>query len=401
MNLELTEEQLALRDTLHAFLAKNVSVSGHLRPLLDDPRGTTDEVWQGLARLGVTGLLVPEEFGGAGLPLADTAVVLAELGAALYSGPWLSTAVAAPRALIRFGAGESAAALFRGMADGSVIATVGPLDPAQPRPRVDTGSSGTPVLRGRLEAVPDACAADVLLVFAEGPEGNNTEGNNTEGNNTEGISPAGIGTPGISTEGIGLYAVRTVDPAVTVRGRPTVDLTRRCFDVELAGAPGALLATGALRDLESVRDDVLAARATDAVGAARAVTGLVVEYAKSRQQFGRPIGSFQAVQHLCVDMFEIVELAYGGALYALWAADSADDRSRTGAVLHAKAYSGCLASVGDRAIQVLGGIGYTSEHNAHLYLRRLLGWSAYLGGADRYLEQVGERLVAPYTAITP
>lgn len=378
MNLEPTEELTALRATLRAFLAENASVSNHLRPLLDDPRGTGDAVWQGLAGLGVTGLLVPQRYGGAGIPLADTAVVLEELGAALYSGPWLSTAVAAPRALARFGAGESAAGLYRGIAAGSIIATVAPLDPAQRRPRVGTDTSGAPILRGDLEAVPDACAADVLLVFADDPDG--------------------TAVPG--ADGIGLYAVRTADPAVTVRARPTVDITRRSFDIGLAGAPAALLATGDRRDLDSVRDDVLAARATDAVGAARAVTDLVVAYAKSRHQFGRPIGSFQAVQHLCVDMFEIVELAYGGALYALWAADHADPGSRSGAVLHAKAYSGCLASVGDRAIQVLGGIGYTSEHDAHLYLRRLLGWSSYLGGADSYLEQAGERLIAEYVAGT-
>lgn len=366
MNLEPTEEQSALRAVVRAYLHRHAGIAGHLRPLLGDPRGTTAEVWHGLAELGTTGLLVPAEYGGAGATLADTLVVLDELGAALYSGPWLSSAVAAPRALARFGAGARAAALFTGIAAGTTVATVGPVDPDAERPQV-LASNGNPVLTGRLEAVPDAAAAHTLLVFADGPHG------------------------------IGLFTVPLSDPTVTRTVRATVDLTRRLFDITLSGTPATLLATGGRRELEAVRDDIVAAHAADAVGAARAITELVVAYAKTRHQFGRAIGSFQAVQHLCVDMFETVELAYGGVLHALWAADAAAPAQRSRAALHAKAYSGCLATVGDSAIQVLGGIGYTSEHDAHLYLRRLLGWSAFLGGADRYLEAAGAQLVGART----
>ncbi|MGW0181590.1 acyl-CoA dehydrogenase family protein, partial [Nocardia sp. NPDC003345] len=165
MNLEPTEELTALRATLRAFLAENASVSNHLRPLLDDPRGTGDAVWQGLAGLGVTGLLVPQRYGGAGIPLADTAVVLEELGAALYSGPWLSTAVAAPRALARFGAGESAAGLYRGIAAGSIIATVAPLDPAQRRPRVGTDTDAA--ARDLIDANPGAFHDESLVLESQ------------------------------------------------------------------------------------------------------------------------------------------------------------------------------------------------------------------------------------------
>ena len=107
---------------------------------------------------------------------------------------------------------------------------------------------------------------------------------------------------------------------------------------------------------------------------------LAVEYAKVRRQFDQPIGSFQAVQHLCVDMYEAVELARSGVIHALWAADAAEPAERHRAALRAKAFAGRLASVGDTAIQVFGGIGFTWEHDAHLYLKRLLGWSAFLGG---------------------
>jgi alkylation response protein AidB-like acyl-CoA dehydrogenase len=119
---------------------------------------------------------------------------------------------------------------------------------------------------------------------------------------------------------------------------------------------------------------------------------LAVEYARVRRQFDRPIGSFQAVQHLCVDMYETVELARGGVIHALWAADADEPGQRHLAALRAKAFAGRLASVGDTAIQVFGGIGYTWEHDAHLYLKRLLSWCAFLGGPDRYLERVGAQL---------
>ena len=139
---------------------------------------------------------------------------------------------------------------------------------------------------------------------------------------------------------------------------------------------------------------MLIASAADALGAAQAVMDLAIDYAKVRRQFDAPIGSFQAVQHLCVDMYETVELARSGVIHALWAADAADAAERHLSALRAKAFAGRLATVGDTAIQVFGGIGFTWEHDAHLYLKRLLGWSALLGGSDRYLEAVGRSLAS-------
>ena len=133
MNLELTDEQVALRDTVRSFLAEKASIAGHVRPLLDDATGTTEAVWRGLADLGTTGLLVPAEYDGAGMTMVEAGIVSEELGAALHPGPWLSTAVAATRALTRFGVdGSVAAPLYTGIADGSTIATVGPLEGARP-----------------------------------------------------------------------------------------------------------------------------------------------------------------------------------------------------------------------------------------------------------------------------
>lgn len=359
MNLELTDEQLALRDTTRRFLADKAPISGHVRGLLDDPAGVDDAVWRGLADLGTTGLLVPEEYGGAGMTMVEAGVVAEELGAALHPGPWLSTAVAAPRTLTRLCDSASAATLLAGIADGTTIATVSFLDFGN----VAVDACGNDVvLRGELGDVPDAAAADVLLVLAE------------------------------DANGTALFAVNTDSSAVSAAPERGIDQTRKQFRVQLDGAPAQRLATAAPTDVAAVIDDLLIATAADALGAARAVMDLAVEYAKVRKQFGQVIGSFQAVQHLCVDMYETVELARSGVVHALWAADALGSDERHLAALRAKAFAGRLATVGDTAIQVFGGIGYTWEHDAHLYLKRLLSWSALLGGPDRYLTELGARL---------
>ncbi|MGO9154802.1 acyl-CoA dehydrogenase family protein [Mycobacterium sp.] len=374
MNLELTDEQVALRDTTRRFLVERAPISRHVRELLDDPSGMDDAVWRGLADLGTTGLLVPEEHGGAGMTMVEAGVVAEELGAALHPGPWLSTAVAATRALTRLGAGGiHVAKLLSGIADGTTIATVTFLDPgnssAVAARRGDPGNN-TVVVRGEIAGVPDAAAADTLLVLAE------------------------------DARGTGLFAVRADSAGISLTPERGIDQTRKRFGVTFDDTPADRLATASPDDVAAVIDDVLIATSADALGAARAVMDLAVEYAKVRKQFGQVIGSFQAVQHLCVDMFETVELARSGVIHALWAADAqaaeategTDAEERHLAALRAKAFAGRLATVGDTAIQVFGGIGYTWEHDAHLYLKRLLSWSGLLGGSDRYLTELGAHL---------
>jgi alkylation response protein AidB-like acyl-CoA dehydrogenase len=354
MNLELTEEQIALRDTVRHFLSEKASVAAHVRPMLDDPTGSTDAVWRGLASLGATGVLVPVDHDGLGMTMVEAGVVAEELGAALNPGPWLSSAVTGVRALTRIGADDT---LLADIAGGIAIATVGPLRGVRP-----TADGAT--LRGEMVAVPDVAGANVLLVIAEEPTG------------------------------AGLYAVDPESDGVTVTARRHIDPTHKLFDVVLDGASARRLADAPEDAIAALVDDVLIACAADALGAATAVMNLAIDYAKVRKQFDQPIGSFQAVQHLCVDMYEAVELARSGVIHALWAADAAEPAERHLAALRAKAFAGRLAAVGDTAIQVFGGIGFTWEHDAHLYLTRLLGWSSYLGGPDRYLEQVGAQLVS-------
>lgn len=356
MNLELTEEQLALRATVRRFLVERAPISEHVRLLLDDPTGTTDAVWRGLAELGATGLLVPDELGGAGMTMVEAGIVAEELGAALHPGPWLSTAVAAARILTRLG-GDPAGRILRGIADGTTVAV---LAEQSQKPLISSRNGGVCVCSPPL-TVPDAAAADLLLVLAE------------------------------DEDGTALFAVETTDPGVTMTPERGIDKTRKQFRVDFDNAGAQRLGTLTPDAIDAVIDDVLIAMAADALGAARAVLDMTVEYAKTRRQFDQPIGSFQAVQHLCVDMYETVELARSGVVHALWAADSCPEQRHL-AALRAKAFAGRLAAVGDTAIQVFGGIGFTWEHDAHLYLKRLLSWSAYLGSPDRYLTEVGVQL---------
>jgi alkylation response protein AidB-like acyl-CoA dehydrogenase len=232
---------------------------------------------------------------------------------------------------------------------------VGPLEGGRPSV-VELGDDAG--LRGEIDSVWDAAAADVMLVLAD------------------------------DRGGTGLFAVQTSAPGVDITPRTGIDQTRKQFRVVFDDTPVQLLATATPDAVEALIDDVVIAWAADALGAARAILNLV-EYAKVRRQFGQPIGAFQAVQHLCVDMYETVELARSGVIHALWAADAGNRAERHVAAMRTRAFSGRLAAVGDTAIQVFGGIGYTWEHDAHLYLKRLLSWSAFLGGADRYLVQLG------------
>jgi alkylation response protein AidB-like acyl-CoA dehydrogenase len=357
LDFEFSEEQEALRTTVRRFLAEQAPIQPYVRDLLGDTRGTTEAVWKGLAQLGVTGLLVPEEHGGAGMGMVDMGVVLEELGRAVHPGPFISSAVAATSALIATGRG---AELLPSIADGSLIATVALLeDDGRDWRRVACRHDGAG-LTGTKTFVPDAAAADVLLVSA------------SDGN------------------GVGLFAVEAGAPGLGVEPVPSVDGTRSQATVTLQGTPARRLGDAdATAAVAEVVDRVLVALVTDGVGAAHAALDLAVAYAGDRVQFDRPIGSFQAVQHLCSDMLQALELGRAGAYYALWACDAGDPVERHRAAVMAKAFSGdAFARVGASAIQVFGGVGFTWEHDVHLFYKRLLTLQEAYGDATNFLEEL-------------
>jgi acyl-CoA dehydrogenase len=186
------------------------------------------------------------------------------------------------------------------------------------------------------------------------------------------------------------FVVAPDAPGVALDATPTIDGTRKFATITLTEAPARRLGTGdATAAIAETVDRLGIAAVVDGVGAASRALEMAIEYAKDRRQFGRPIGSFQAVQHLCADMLRAVELARAGAYYACWAADAADPAERHRAATIAQAFAADeLYTVGASLIQVHGGIGFTWEHDAHLYYKRLLTLKELSGGSPGQLEEL-------------
>ena len=359
MNFEFSDEQEQLRGSVRRFLEDRAPI-GHVRECWDDPRGTTDTVWGGLAALGVTGLLVPEAQGGVGGGLVDAAVVCEELGRVVNPGPFVSSAVGAAGLVTDLAPTDP---LLAGLADGSTVATVALLEPGHraewrgPATVADPLGDGW-ALTGTKVHVADLAAADVVLVVAS----------------------AGAG--------LGVFAVEAATAAT--EATPTIDGTRREGSLTLVATPARRVGTGDATDAVARTVDRLhTAWVVDGVGAAQRAMEMSVEYAKEREQFGAPIGSFQAVQHLCADMLRNVELARAAGYYACWALDAADPAEAHRAATMALAFAADgLCAVGASTIQVHGGVGYTWEHDAHLYYKRLLTLQGLGGGSADQLEEL-------------
>jgi acyl-CoA dehydrogenase len=350
MDTDFSPEQEALRAELRRFLAERAPVAW-VRERWDDPAGTDRAVWRGLCELGLAGLLVPEAAGGAGLGMVDAGVVLEELGRALHPGPWLASAVGAVSAATALGASDLLAAL----GSGERIATLALREPGrsfaswrEPATRADAGR-----LTGTKCHVASAADADLLLVGA----------------------------------GDGVFAVETAAPGVEIVPERQIDGTRRFARVRLSDAPARRL--GPLAALDPTVDRLAVALALDGLGAAQAVFELALEHARRREQFGRPIGAFQAVSHLCTDMFQTVELGRSGARYALWAADHAEPAERHRAAVLAMAWAADrYPAVAGTAIQIFGGAGFSWEMDVHLYHKRLLSLEQELDGSDAWYEKL-------------
>jgi alkylation response protein AidB-like acyl-CoA dehydrogenase len=259
------------------------------------------------------------------------------------------------------------------LASGETIGTVALLEPGRRygwrSPTTEARRAGEQCeLYGTKVHVPDAVAANLLLVTVH------------------------------DDEGLGVYGVDAGAPGVGVVATPSVDGTRKEGTVRLDGARGWRLGSGdATGVVAEVVDRLAVAAVVDGVGAAARALELAVDYAKERVQFDRPIGSFQAVQHLCADMLRAVELARAGAYYACWAADAADAQEHHRAATMAKAFaSDELYRVGASAVQVFAGIGFTWEHDIHLFLKRLMSLQRVGGGSDEHLDTLAALILDPH-----
>lgn len=346
MTAALSSEQLDLRQTVADLMAKR-SPESEVRRLMATDAGYDPAVWSELAALGLLGLAIPEEFGGAGAQAAELGVVAEQTGRALLCAPFLSTAVLTPYLLLALGDDDENAAILPRIAAGDLIATVAFAEPGSARPPVHpaTSATGGPAgwrLSGEKTYVLDAAQAEILYVHAE------------------------------SDSGQGIFAVDRGAPGLTVSALESVDQTRKQGRVVLADTPARLIGPGATGAdaLQTALDRAAVALVAEQAGGAMHAMQMAADYARNRYQFGRAIGSFQAVKHMCVDMLLEAESALSAARHVAAAFDGAEP-DRLADLALAQAYcSEAFVSVAANTIQVHGGIGFTWEHPAHLYLRR-------------------------------
>ncbi|MDX1649610.1 MAG: acyl-CoA dehydrogenase family protein [Myxococcota bacterium] len=358
MNFGFTEEQELLRAEVRKFLDANAPLET-VRGIVESPEGFSRDLWKQIAELGWVGLLVPEAHGGAGLGWVDLVVVLEETGRSLFPSPLLSHTLAVD-ALRHAGSESQQAAWLPRLADGSAVATVALLEeddlPGADGVRLPGEASDEGfVLRGEKLFVPDAGAAD-LFVVAFRADG-----------------------------GVRLALVERSADGVSAEDWPGIDLTRRVGRLRLDGVrvgADAVLARGDEAALQRVLDAGATAVAVESVGAAEAALRLTVDYAKQRVQFGRPIGQFQGVKHPLAEMFVDVESWKSLAYYAAWCLDERHPDTSL-AASRAKAYaSEAFPRLGIDVVQLHGGIGYTWEYDAHLFLKRAKWMRPAFGDAD-------------------
>jgi len=347
MDFVFTAEHDALRAATRDLLQRHAPEPA-VRAAMQTDDGYDPALWHRMAaEIGLQGLIVPEALGGSGADFIDLGVVMEELGRALYCGPFLSSAVLAATALAAVGDETAARTYLPALCAGSLLATVAddgllggrdlPLPAATP-------DAGTVRITGRAGFVLDGHIADIIVVSAR------------------------------HDDETGLYLVDTRVAGTTATPLPTMDLTRKIADVEFRGAPARRLGQpgNARRVLTRVGDLAAIALAAEQAGSANQVLDITVEYARTRTQFGRTIGSFQAVKHRCADMSVDIESARSAAYNGLWAAAGGQDDTQLGiaaSIAHcycSEAFTRAAAS----CIQVHGGIGFTWEHPAHLYYRR-------------------------------
>ena len=361
--LALSEDQHALQDTLRSFLADQLP-SAALRAALDTRTGYSPELHARLAgELGLTGLMIPEEFGGLGMSQAEASVVHAELGRALYPGPFLSTALAA-RMLLAAGDREAQEQWLPQLADGSATATVA------------VAGEG-----GHWAPGPDSVRAERVKRAGGGGMGRWAGG---EGWRLYGhrwyVLAAHVAdivvVPGITESGPAIFLVESRSLGFTASGQLGLDLTRRVCVTAFDEAPAVLLGQGdvAAGALAQAEHDFLLATAAEAAGGIGWCLDAAIAYAKDREQFGQPIGSFEAVAHACVDMLAEFQAVSAAARYAAVAAADGTGEAPMAAHVAALRAGEAYRAVTESATHLFGGIGFTWEHDAHLYYRR--AWSA-------------------------
>jgi alkylation response protein AidB-like acyl-CoA dehydrogenase len=363
MDFTLSDEQEELRRTVRSFLGRR-SPEAEVRRLMAEEDGHDAATWRLMAgQLGLHGLALPEEYGGGGCGMLELGVVLEEMGRALLGGPFFSTVVLAATTLLFSGDEEACQDLLPGIASGATVATLAVAEDSGCRDEAGTALTAERAsagwrLNGRKNYVPDGHLADVILVAAR------------------------------TGAGVGLFAVDGTATGLVRKPLRTLDQTRKQALLEfrsVAARPVGEAGT-AWPALRKALDVAAIALAAEQAGGAAAVLDMAVGHAKTRVQFGRPIGSFQAIKHRCADMMVAVESARATAHYALWAA-ATDAADLPLVASTAKAYcSQVFTRCAEANVQIHGGVGFTWEHPAQLYLKRAKSSEMFLGPPSLHRE---------------
>jgi len=369
MNFAFSDEQEELRRSLRRFLADK-SPESEVRRLMATDHGFDPAVWSQMAgQLGLHGLAIPERYGGLGFSAVEQVVVFEEMGRALLCAPYFSTVALAASALLASVDEHAMGKFLPGIASGQTIATLalteqaGRWDEGGITLRATAGGAGYQ-LDGVKTFVIDGHTADLVLVAAR------------------------------SSGGVSLFAVEGNAPGLVRTALSTMDQTRKQARLEFSAVPGRLVGTEgqAWPPLARALDLTAVALAAEQVGGAQRVLEMSVDYAKARVQFGRAIGSFQAIKHKCADMLLAVESARSAAYYAGWAAAEDNGELPVMACL-AKAYcSEAYFKAAADNIQIHGGIGFTWEHPAHLYFKRAKSSELILGDPVYHRELLAQRV---------
>jgi alkylation response protein AidB-like acyl-CoA dehydrogenase len=375
MDFGFSQEQEMLRATARKFF-ENECPSAAVRKMMEDPSGTTTELWQKLADQGWLGLIYPEADGGVGLGFVDLTVLMEEMGRVVLPGPYFSTVLLGGLAILEAGSERQKKEWLTKIASGEAKVTLAWTEPnarwdAQGITVSAKASAGGAVLSGTKLFVHDAHTADAMIVAARTATGRSAE------------------------EGVSLFLVPRPARGLEVKLLPTTDQTRKLCEVTfnnvavdaeaLVGEPD-----NGWAPLSRVIDRATVALCAEMCGGAQKVLEMSTEYAKIRVAFGKPIGSYQGIKHKLADMLVDVENAKSITYYAAWAVDEEAAEAPL-AVAMAKAYvSDAYRKVAAAGIQIHGGIGFTWEHDMHLYFKRAKGSEVTFGDATYHRERVAQ-----------
>jgi alkylation response protein AidB-like acyl-CoA dehydrogenase len=374
VNFAFSDEQEELRRAIRRFCEER-SPSTEVRRLMETAEGYDEVVWKQMAEeLALQGIHLPEEYGGQGFSFVELGIVLEEFGRALFPTPYFSSVALAANAVLNVGSEDDKKELLPGIAGGDRIATLALAEPSGKWEAEAIATEATPdgdayTLTGMKSYVTDGATASLILVAARL-----------------------AGTSG--EEGIGLFAVEGDADGLTRTALDTIDQTRKQAKLELDGVRAHEVGDvgGAWPALAKTLDQIAVCLSADMVGGAGRCLEMAVQYAKERVQFGRPIGQFQAVKHRCANMLLQVESARTASYYALWTAAGDDEELSLVAPLAkafcSEAYFRCASD----NIQVHGGIGFTWEHDAHLYFRRAKSSELLFGDAAYHRTRLADRL---------